>query len=214
MSPVGNRRRRPSGNRAFHPYYPMRLRLTLVALAALGTAVPAAAQDLSVYRSDRAATQVPYDAATRQTSDRALQATLYELISLKHADHQAHWNVVGQNFYSLHDLLGELYTALGPYIDQVAERQRALGLPADGDPGRVAEGDGLDPFPAGLLDDYRVPMILSDRYYQVAQRVEDRIETVGDAGDPVTQDLLIAVAHELEKHLWMLRALQRGGDGQ
>ena len=175
---------------------------------------PAAAQDLSVYRSDEAATQVPYDAPTRQVSNDALQATLYELISLKHADHQAHWNVVGQNFYSLHDLLGELYAALGPYIDRVAERKRALAAPADGDPGRTASSDGLDPFPQGLLNDYDVPMILSERYDEVVGRVEDRITETGDAGDSVTQDLLIDVANELEKHLWMLRSLQRGGDGQ
>lgn len=57
-------------------------------------------------------------------------------------------------------------------------------------------------------------MMLSERYDDVASRVEDRISETGDAGDSVTQDLLIDVAHTLEKHLWMLRSLQRGGDGQ
>ena len=109
---------------------PSRRMSRLLLLAALVLAVPASAQDLSVYRSDEAAEQLPYDAATRQVSTDALQSTLYELISLKHATHQAHWNVVGQNFYSLHDLLGELYTALGAPIDAVAERKRALGAPA------------------------------------------------------------------------------------
>ena len=189
-------------------------RSLLAALAVTLLAVPASAQDLSVYRSSEAAQQLPYDAQTRQVSNDALQATLYELISLKHATHQAHWNVVGQNFYSLHDLLGELYSGLNPYIDAVAERKRALGAPADGDPGRVAQNDGLDAYPMGLQNDYEVPMELSARYFQVAQRIEDRIQATGDAGDAVTQDLLIGVAHQVEKDLWMLRSLQRGGDGQ
>ena len=183
-------------------------------LAGILLALPASAQDLSVYRSDEAATQLPYDAATRQVSTDALQSTLYELISLKHAAHQAHWNVVGQNFYSLHDLLGDLYGALDAPIDAVAERKRALGAPADGDPGRVADNDGLDAYPMGLQNDSDVPMELSDRYVEVVQRVEDRIAEVGDAGDSPTQDLLIEVAAQLEKDLWMLRSLQRGGDGQ
>ena len=185
----------------------------LVLAAALVAAGPALAQDLSLYRSPEADAQVPLDAQTRAVSAEALQATLYEITSLKHADHQAHWNVVGQNFYALHDLLGDLYAALGPYIDQVAERKRALAAPADADPGRVGDRDGLDPFPQGLLNDYDVPPLLSARYYAVSQRVQSRIEAVGEAGDLVTQDLLIAVTHELEKHLWMLRSFQRGGDG-
>ncbi len=184
--------------------------------ALLLTLVPAAlaAQDLSLYRSSAAAAQVPLDEATRAVSADALQGTLYELVALKHADHQAHWNVVGQNFYSLHDLLGELYAALAPYIDRVAERKRALAAAADADPARVATGAGLAAFPTGLVNDYDAPKLLSERYVTVAKRVEDRIKATGDAGDLVTQDLLISVGHELEKHLWMLRALQRGGDGR
>lgn len=119
------------------PLPPMLFRTVLLG-AALALALPASAQDLSVYRSDAAASQVPYDTATRQVSSDALQSTLYELVSLQHADHQAHWNVVGQNFYSLHDLLGDLYSSLNPLIDRVAERKRALAVAADGDPGRVA----------------------------------------------------------------------------
>ncbi len=183
--------------------------LALVALAV--AALPASAQTLADYNNPQAQSQVPLDAATRQVSNEALQATLYELISLKHADHQAHWNVVGQNFYSLHDLLGELYAALGPYIDQVAERKRALGVAADGDPGRTAQNDGMDPFPTGLLQDHEVPKVLSARYAMVSQNLQARIAATGEAGDPVTQDLLIAVTHEVEKHLWMLRSLQLGG---
>ncbi|OZC03790.1 Dps family protein [Rubricoccus marinus] len=188
-------------------------RLTLFA-AALLVAAPLSAQDLSVYGSADAGQMVPYDAATRTVSNEALQSTLYELISLKHADHQAHWNVVGPQFYSLHDLLGDLYGALDPYIDQIAERQRALGMAADGDPGRAASGDGLDAFPEGLLADYNVPKILSERYMTVIERIEMRVTETGDAGDSVTQDLLIGTAHELEKHLWMLRSFQRQADGQ
>ena len=186
--------------------------LRLIVLAALA-AGPALAQDLSLYRSAEAATQVPLDAQTRALSTDALQATLYEVVSLSHADHQAHWNVVGQNFYSLHDMLGEFYKALDPYIDMLGARLVILGEPADIAPGRVAQGDGLDPMPEGYLNDYDVPPLLSERYYEVTTRLQDRILETGEAGDLETQDLFIGLGRTLERHLWMLRALQRGGDG-
>ncbi len=120
--------------------------------------------------------------------------------------------MVGQNFYSLHELLGDIYAAIDGYIDQTAERNRALGVAADARPGAVAASGGLPEFPAGLLNDYEIPGLLSERYYTVTRRLQQRISETADA--PVTQDLLIGINHDLEKQLWMLRALQRGGDGR
>lgn len=186
---------------------------TAVALLALlaTVAMPVSSQDLSVYRTAPSAAQLPLTPALRATSNEALQASIYEFVELKHATHQAHWNVVGQNFYSLHELLGDIYAQIDGYIDLAAERKRALGVAADARPGAVAQNAGLPEFPAGLLNDYDVPRILSERFYTVTQRVQQRIQDTSD--DMVTQDLLIGINHDLEKQLWMLRALQRGGDG-
>ena len=185
-------------------------KLCLAAFAAALLAVPTSAQTLDAYSRPEARQQVPFDAQTRAVSTEALQSTLYELIALQHATHQAHWNVVGQNFYSLHDMLGEIYQQIFGYIDTIAERKRALGESADGDPARVAAGANLPAYPTGLQQDYDVPAQLSDRFYTVAQRVEDRIQETGDAGDLSTQDALIGVARGLELDLWKLRALQLG----
>lgn len=109
-------------------------------------------------------------------------------------------------------MLGEIYPRVGTLIDVVAERKRALGAAADARPAAVAAGANLPPFPEGLLADSEVPALLSDRYYTVAQRVAERLQSVADA-DPTTLDILIDVTRELEKDLWMLRALQLPGGG-
>lgn len=43
-----------------------------------------------------------------------------------------HWNVVGANFKSLHELFNEQYNDLAAAIDEIAERIRALGVKVDG----------------------------------------------------------------------------------
>ncbi len=210
------RTRRTSGRcsvspHAGPPFYfsPLSLiRTILTAAAVLALAAPASAQTLAdYYDNPQAPTEIPLTAAARQPSIDALQATLYELVELKHDTHQSHWNVVGQNFYSLHDMLGEIYARVEGLIDLVAERKRALGAAADARPVAVAQNANLPPFPEGLLNDSEVPRILSDRFYTVVQRNAERLKSVGDA-DPSSQDVLIDVARELEKDLWQLRALQ------
>lgn len=183
-------------------------RTLLTAVAVLALAGPASAQTLSdYYDNPQAPTEVPLTPAARQPSIDALQATLYEITELKHATHQAHWNVVGQNFYALHDMLGEIYQRVSLLIDTVAERKRALGAAADARPVAVAAGANLPVFPEGLLNDSEVPRLLSDRFYTVVRRTEERVMALGDT-DPSSQDVLIDVTRELEKDLWQLRALQ------
>ncbi len=183
-------------------------RTLLTAAALFALAAPASAQTLAdYYDNPQAPTEIPLTPATRQPSIDALQATLYELAELKHDTHQAHWNVVGQNFYALHDMLGEIYARVEGLIDLVAERKRALGAAADARPVAIAQSANLPLFPDGLLNDSDVPRLLSDRYYTIVQRNAERLKAIGDA-DPSSQDVLIDVARELEKDLWMLRALQ------
>lgn len=188
------------------------MKLLISLIFVLTSITTAAAQDLMVYSDERANQLIILTAQQRKASGQALQDTVYELIGLRHAVQQAHWNVVGPLFYSLHDLLGHFYKDLNGYVDRVAERKRALLLPVDGRPEAVAKNAQLNSVPLGLLKDYDVPKLLSQLYVVVSQRLRDRIEVTGKS-DLVTQDLLIAVADTLESHLWKLRAFQRQAEG-
>ncbi|MFP4097132.1 MAG: Dps family protein, partial [Cyclobacteriaceae bacterium] len=164
------------------------------------------AQDMQGYRNPAADERIPLEENLRQTSAEALQATLYELISQRHAVQQAHWNVQGPRFYALHDLLGHFYEDLGPKIDMIAERKLALGVSADGRPTAVAEAADLEPVPEGYMDDQRLLDLLTARYKTISDRLYERIEATGD--DLVTQDMLINVTGMIDDQLWKLRAFQ------
>lgn len=174
----------------------MRLSTSLLCLC-LAAPLPAVAQDTSP-------AALPLTESIRETSGEALQATLYDLAALRYAAHQAHWNVVGSDFYQLHEFFAELYSELDPYIDQVAERRRVLGMPAGGTPEGIAENasvDGAEPSEIGGAE--AIDRLLS-HWATVSPLLYDRIEATAD--DMPTQDLLIAVTALVDKQMWMLRA--------
>ena len=67
-----------------------------------------------------------------------LQATLVDLIDLSLLGKQAHWNVIGQNFRSLHLQLDKIVAKVREHADTVAERAVALGGNPDGSAGTAA----------------------------------------------------------------------------
>ena len=140
----------------------------------------------------------------RQTSADTLQQVLYDLIALRQNTHQAHWNVVGSDYYQLHEFYSELYTGLAPYIDTAAERIRVLGPAADGRLGATAEATGIETIPTGELQGATANETLAGMWHTMSDALYDGIETVSD--DPPTQDLLIATARFVDVSLWQLRA--------
>ncbi|PRP66451.1 Dps family protein [Nonlabens agnitus] len=135
----------------------------------------------------------------------SLQSTLYQLIAHYHGVQQAHWNVQGPQFESLHGLLGDFYGALGTDIDRVAERQIILGSPADGRPRQVAQTTILGATPNGFQKDYDVVKDLSTKTQKLSNFLSDQIEITGET-NVVTQDLLIDVKAGIDIYLWKIRS--------
>ncbi len=135
----------------------------------------------------------------------ALKPLLADLIALSLQAKQAHWNVTGPQFAPLHALFDELTTAFRGWYDEVAERLRALGVPADGRLTTVAEETALDEFPAGLVPGERAVTLLLDRVGTTSARARNAVTALDDI-DLVTQDLVIGIVQGLEKQAWMLRA--------
>ncbi|MEM6690147.1 MAG: DNA starvation/stationary phase protection protein [Planctomycetota bacterium] len=140
-----------------------------------------------------------------QESAELLQQPLFSLIDLALMLKQAHWNLVGLNFQSLHVQLDEIIDSVRDASDEVAERMVTLGMPAVGRSSKVAENTTFSAYPDEFLP-------ISDTLYQVGDALKGSIETlraaierVGDL-DPITEDLLIGHTAVLEKHLWMIQA--------
>jgi starvation-inducible DNA-binding protein len=144
--------------------------------------------------------------ATKVTGD-ALEGALADLVDLALVAKQAHWNLVGRNFRSVHLQLDEVVTAARTFTDTVAERAVAIGVNPDGRAKTVAAESGLSEFPAGMVQDTDVIGYFIKTYGTVITRMRQRIDATADP-DPVTQDLFIGITAELEKEYWMFQAEQ------
>nr|WP_099897401.1 DNA starvation/stationary phase protection protein [Streptomyces sp. TLI_171] len=155
------------------------------------------------------ATSSPLAENDRDTAGDALQGALADLVDLSLVGKQAHWNLYGPRFRSVHLHLDEVVATARDYADQVAERAAAIGVSPDGRATALVAAGGLPEFPSGWRADTEVVDYLVTALAKVIARMRDRIEKTGDA-DPVSQDLLIAVTAALEKHSWMFRAENQG----
>ena len=122
-------------------------------------------------------------------------------LTLKHV----HWNVVGPSFIGVHEMIDPQVELVRGYADEVAERIATLGATPKGTPGAIV-GDrtwedyslGRDTVPAHLA-------ALDLVYIGVITDLRKAIEQAGEI-DPVTEDLLVDQAGELEQFQWFIRA--------
>ncbi|WP_030315306.1 Dps family protein [Streptomyces sp. NRRL B-3229] len=143
--------------------------------------------------------------SARETAGEALQSTLVDLIGLSLIGKQAHWNIVGPRFRSIHLQLDEVVATARTFSDTVAERSAALGLPPDGRPETIASAYSLPGSKSGWIKDDEVVRLVAETLEAAIGRLRERIEATEKA-DPVTQDLLIGITAELEKQRWMFEA--------
>lgn len=140
-----------------------------------------------------------------QVTGEALQSTLVDLLGLSLIGKQAHWNIVGPRFRSIHLQLDEVVAAAREFADTVAERAAALGVPPDGRPETIASAFTLPGPKDGWVRDGDVVEVMVESLEAAISRLRERIEATA-APDPVTQDLLITITAELEKQRWMFAA--------
>lgn len=141
----------------------------------------------------------------RSVTGEALQGALVDLLDLSLLGKQAHWNVYGRNFRSLHLQLDEIVNAARNAADTVAERAIAIGTSADGRAQTISNTSGLPKFVEGPVADSEVVSIFIEAYQSIVTRMRDRVD-ITESADPVSQDILIAVTQELEKQSWMFQA--------
>lgn len=135
----------------------------------------------------------------------ALNRALVDLVDLSLVAKQAHWNLVGRGFRSLHLQLDEVVDAVRIFADDVAERAVTIGVAPDGRVATVARDSAIDEHPAGWVQDTDVVDYFVVALKTVIARLREGIKETEDA-DVVSQDMLITVTAALEKHLWMFQA--------
>ncbi|MEO5968335.1 MAG: Dps family protein [Bdellovibrionia bacterium] len=120
--------------------------------------------------------------------------------------HNFHWNVTGPMFQTLHLMFEGQYTELALAVDLIAERIRALGLPA---PGTYTEFAALTSIkePTGVPAAKDMIRQLVEGQEAVVRTARSIFITVEAACDEVTADLLTQRMQLHEKTAWMLRSL-------
>jgi starvation-inducible DNA-binding protein len=159
-----------------------------------------------VSSSRRAAVTVPTlsDAQGRTVAD-ALQERLASLIDLSLTLKHIHWNVVGPQFISVHQMLDPQYDGVSAMVDDLAERVATLGGVPSGLPGRLVELRTWDDYALDRADSIAHLGALDLVYDGVITGHRDAIETVGEI-DPVSEDVLIGQTRDLEQYQWFVRS--------
>ncbi len=130
-------------------------------------------------------------------------------LTLKHI----HWNVVGPNFISVHEMLDPQVEAVRGFADDVAERIATLGSSAKGTPGTIVSERGWDDYSIGRATAIEHLGALDLVYTGVIETTRKNIEEVGDI-DPITEDMLIGQSAQLELFHWFVRAHLENSGGQ
>lgn len=119
---------------------------------------------------------------------------------------QAHWNVKGAQFFSLHELFDKLAVELEAHVDTIAERATALGGLALGTVRMAATNSQLPECDLEVTDCVGTAEAMADRYAALAASMRQATDTADDQGDADTADLFTEVSRGLDKALWFLES--------
>jgi starvation-inducible DNA-binding protein len=152
--------------------------------------------------------------STRNDLAREVRGKMISLLNQQLADtfdlysqaKQAHWNVKGAQFFSLHELFDKLAAELAAYVDLIAERATALGGLAQGTVRMSAANSQLSECELDATDSLPIVEALAERYAALAGSTRQAIESAEGQGDADTADLLTEVSRGLDKSLWFLEA--------
>ena len=144
--------------------------------------------------------------STRKAVIAVLNARLADALDLAAIAKQAHWNVKGPHFMSLHEIFDSLTDAVRDHADEIAERAVALGGFAAGRTQDVAGASTLDKYPADITKGSDHVAAVADRLAAITNAMRDAIDATEEAGDAVTADLFTSVTADLDKQLWFVES--------
>jgi starvation-inducible DNA-binding protein len=123
---------------------------------------------------------------------------------------QAHWNIKGDDFYSLHKFYDDLAESIAAYVDTIAERVTALGGIALGTVRMAAASSTLDEFTTDIVSGMDTLKALIVRYAAYAASTRQALARAGELGDPTSEDLFTEISRAVDKNLYFLESHVQG----
>lgn len=116
-----------------------------------------------------------------------------------------HWNVIGKNFFDLHEKFEELYDDAKLKVDEIAERILTLRFQPTSNLSDYLKASNIKESSSDLSDTKMIQILLDD-HGVILNQMRKVIDVAGKGGDEGTIDLIGAYIRELEKTSWMLDA--------
>jgi starvation-inducible DNA-binding protein len=135
-----------------------------------------------------------------------LSRLLADTYTLYLKTHNFHWNVKGPMFQTLHLMFETQYNELALAVDLIAERIRALGLPAPGTYKAYAKLSSI-PETEGVPEARDMIRLLVEGQEAVVRTARKVFPLVDKVNDEPSADLLTQRMQVHEKNAWMLRSL-------
>ncbi len=145
--------------------------------------------------------------ASRRTAVVALlNARLADSIDLMLQAKQAHWNVRGGHFISLHNLFDEVHEEVSEYVDLIAERAAQLGGRAEGTVRAAARRSGLEEYPHDFVSECDHVDAVSSALAAFGRSVRKAIHQIEELEDVNTADVLTQISRGTDKLLWFVES--------
>lgn len=118
----------------------------------------------------------------------------------------AHWNVEGPDFHTMHVYFEQQYTELATVIDEVAERLRKIDHYAPATMTEYLELTRLSEKRKGKNDSMSFISELLNDYQVIINYIREQLDVLEDEIDQGTEDYVTGLMEQHEKTAWMLRA--------
>lgn len=143
-----------------------------------------------------------------------LQDHLCNSLDLVGQAKQAHWNVKGPHFMSLHQLFDKIAEDAEGYVDVIAERIVQLGGTAEGTLQVVAKRTRLPTYPINISSDTDHLNSLAHSLAVYGESVRVGIGLADELTDKGTADIFTEISREVDKHLWFVESHAQPARGE
>ncbi|HXU71795.1 MAG TPA: DNA starvation/stationary phase protection protein Dps [Polyangia bacterium] len=143
---------------------------------------------------------------TRTRLIELLNARLADAIDLQTQMKQAHWNVKGPNFLSLHELFDKINEDVEDYVDLIAERAVQLGGIALGTARSIVQRSQQREYPLQIASGRDHVDAVSSALATFGKAVRAAIDASDELKDKDTADLFTEVSRGTDKWLWFVEA--------
>lgn len=135
-----------------------------------------------------------------------LQLHLSNSIDLVTQAKQAHWNVKGPDFISLHGLFDKIAEQSEEYSDLIAERIVQLGGIAEGTLRSAAKRSELPEYSLVHSTGHDHVNALTQTLAKFGSGIQKAIGNAAEINDPDTADILTEISRDVDKNLWFVEA--------